>query len=113
MPALISQRLALGEIGEVWLRTGVVGGKKAARCEAVIEFAQQRGAGHHILVWIVRIGAKPEASAQHRPGIGHDLHQTHGAAAREGACIARAFHRDHGAYQVCGARNAANASAMA
>ena len=53
----VGERFALRKIGEIAFRAGVVSGEKAARSEAVIEFAQEGHASHYIVVAVVGIAA--------------------------------------------------------
>ena len=83
--------------------TGIVGRERCRDIAVAIpHFAQVSRARHDVVAWVVRIAAEAMTDAQARPGIGHDLHQSHGSGRRDRAHVARALDAQHGANPVLG-----------
>src|SRR4051812_14580026 len=71
----------------------VVGGKHLRVSILAPQPFEVRGAGHDIVVWIVRVGSEAILGAYVAVGLRHQLHQTH----RAGAGSDRLMLGDHGA----------------
>jgi hypothetical protein len=97
------QRTARRAVLVIAAGTGIVGREhRGDIAVAVPHLAQIGGACEDVVARIVGIAAEPVADAQARPGVGHDLHQTHRAGRRDRAHVARALGAQHGANPVLG-----------
>jgi hypothetical protein len=72
-------------------RACVVGREEAGDAIAVVQLSQVGCTGDDVVVRVVGIAAETIPLTQDRPGLGHDLHQTHGPLWRCGVRIAKAL----------------------
>src|SRR3984893_14268893 len=75
----------------------IVGREKSSLTAAIVELSQVGSTRDDVVSRVIRICTQPVAESQLGPGLGHDLHQAHGAFGRQSAHIAKTFRAHDGA----------------